>query len=94
MNNPSNEVINLSLTKKQCNTIIEALLFSASTDICSDWQPENMKTAVDIVETIHEKMNSEIDIKNVYVFKNDDYHDEITENIVKTLKGVIREESM
>ena len=52
MNNPSNEVINLSLTKKQCNTIIEALLFSASTDICSDWQPENMKTAVDINATL------------------------------------------
>ena len=91
-NTSSNEIIELSLTKKQCNAILEALLFSSSVDICSDWKEKQSKLAINTVKDINKQLKNDINLENIYLFKNEQYHDTITEDIVKELSGFIREE--
>lgn len=71
-----------SLSPEELKIILESLLFSSSTAVCSDWYKENTKISFDIAKKIRQ-MFPEIIVDNVYIHKNKPLLDEYSEELIK-----------
>ena len=61
--------ITLSLTTKEWNYIIEALLFSGCSDICADWKDEESKELLDIAIKIKNNTSYKFKLNNLKLWE-------------------------
>ena len=81
----TNETYNLSsLSKEELQNIIESLLFSASTAICSDWFKQNTNISFELAKKLRTKF-PEIITENIVLheFKKGQPVDEYSKEILK-----------
>jgi hypothetical protein len=75
-----------SLSKEDIASILEALLFSSSTDVCATWYKEESLKSFEVAKKIR-LMFPEIILENVYMYNdeilNNEYHDAHSEDILK-----------
>jgi hypothetical protein len=81
-----------SLSKDEVAIILEALLFSSSTDVCADWYKEDVLLAYKVAEKIR-KFFPEITLKNVYLYEAEDtvFHDEHSYNIKQIFPEILKD---
>ena len=69
--------IKLTLTKDQANSVVEALLFSMSADVCSEWKTRHLNTAYIVAKKIVEieegktKLEQNYSLEKIYIFDID-----------------------
>jgi hypothetical protein len=73
--------IQLNLTKEQLKIVLESLLFHSSVDINSRWCKDECDLSYDLAKNIRQK-HPKILTENVYIFKEDSLHDDISKKIV------------
>lgn len=73
-----------NLSKEDITTLMEALLFSSSTDVCADWYKENSLKCFEIAKKIRNEFPDFV-LENVYIYESSNFgfHDEHTEDILK-----------
>jgi hypothetical protein len=83
-----------SLTKEEVTSILEALLFGSSVDICATWYKENAVQMLDIAKKIR-KNYPDVLLENVYLYENKEaeYNDNHT-NEINNLFPEIRKEKI
>jgi hypothetical protein len=65
----------LNLTTEEKQLIIEALLFSSSAEVCSEWTPKHNQDMVMLAKKLN---NPEINLTNIYLFDPSSADDKAT----------------
>jgi hypothetical protein len=78
-----------SLSKEEIAIILEALLFSSSTDVCSSWYKEDSLKSFEVAKKIRQSF-PEITLENVYLYEGNEikFHDEHSEDILKIFPDI------
>lgn len=77
-----------NLTKDQYRLIIEALLFSASSDTNASWYAEEDQTFMEMAVQLRQK-HPEVLLKDVFILEDGVYHDEFTKTIMENFPEII-----
>ena len=83
---------NLQLTKKEINLILECLLFSSSVNIGSDWIEEDFLSMIDAAKKLKKHLLNQVDLKNLVLYKEENYEDSWTEELRKEFGKYIQQE--
>jgi hypothetical protein len=70
-----------NLTEEQYRLILESILFSASTSVNSRWYMDNETVLMDIGLSLRKK-NPNVLTKNIYILKDEEYHDVFSKKII------------
>jgi hypothetical protein len=70
-----------NLTEEQYRLILESILFSASTSVNARWYMDAETTLMDIGLSLRKK-NPNVLTKNVYILKDEEYHDVFSKKII------------
>lgn len=77
----------VSFSLEESQLIVEALLFTANTDVCSDHTSVHRTRMIDLAKNIYTKFNNPA-IKNIYVFKDEVGDDDTTPLIIETFSNI------
>ena len=77
-----------NLTEEQLRLIIEALLFSASTTVNARWYSEEDETLKNMALNLRKEF-PEVLMKNIFILKEKEYHDQFAENIVDYFPEIV-----
>lgn len=82
----------MKLTNEEISLAIEALLFSASADMCAEWKPEHSVSMIEVAKKLNYMAKNDIEMKNIYLFgKQSLFEDKDTaKNIRKNFKIKVR----
>lgn len=75
--------MNLNLSEKEINHVIEALLFSSSVSVGADWHKEDCESMLQIALTLKEVVQDKMVLENINFYKEDDYEDSCSEKILE-----------
>lgn len=89
IDNNKNSSINLSFDTKQVNRIIEALLFSSSINIGAEWAEEDYKVMIDLAKELKQACNNDVTLNRICFYKEKNYEDNWTEDILTNFKKYI-----
>lgn len=89
-------MINLQISEKQAQYIIESLLFSSGCDVCSDWDKNDIDEMIETASLIR-KQNNSIKIENIFVHNpllsdNNEIFDSITTQILLKFPEILKED--
>jgi len=68
----------ISVDKEQLTRIVEALIFSACTEACADWTPEDERAMFDLARDLQDQYGETPSVSRVYIFEEDVYEQEHT----------------
>jgi hypothetical protein len=91
------ETINLKLTNRQANTLLQAALFSCTTDITADWKSEDLHELVQVSKLLESKIDDlDLEPLEMHFFKDcnqsdkpvfeDSYTNEILEHFGSNIR--------
>lgn len=73
----NNKKYNLSLTKRQVNQVIEALLFAGSINIGADWHDKDYEDLVDLAVCIKASLpKSALSLENLTLYVQEGFEDD------------------
>ena len=75
--------MNLNLSEKEINHVIEALLFSTSVSVGADWHKEDCEDMLQIALSLKEIIKDDLKIENINFYKEEDYEDTCSEKILE-----------
>jgi hypothetical protein len=78
----------LQLNTEEKQLLVEALLFTASCDVCSDHTPVHHKRMLDLAEKINDK---NIKLHNIYIYETGINDDIITEEVTRKIPNIPRQ---
>jgi hypothetical protein len=81
----------IPFSKDETNLIIECLLFSSSVNIGADWQEDDFLKMLTLAKKIKKNINK-IDLKNLMLYKEENYEDNWTEELCKEFGKDIQQE--
>jgi|LakMenEpi03Aug12_release.lakeMendotaPanAssembly.Ray.scaffolds.fasta_scaffold1735873_1 hypothetical protein len=74
--------INVELTCSELNSVIEALLFASSVNICADWETKQSEDFVDLAINLKNKIPaSNLSLKNITYYDDADLQESWTQKI-------------
>ena len=74
--------MNLNLSEKEINHVIEALLFSSSVSVGADWKKEDCESMLNIAIQLKNVLSDQLKLNNINFYKEDYYEDSCSENIL------------
>ncbi len=77
------QTMNLNLSEKEINHVIEALLFSSSVSVGADWHKEDCDSMLQIALSLKEIIKDDLKIENINFYKEEDYEDTCSEKILE-----------
>ena len=91
--------IKLTLTEEQANILIEALLFSSSTNISSEWSEEHNNIMVNLAINVKNKLSDDsLNLKNLTYYDDEELISDVSQVIqqnfeiecfqIKTLESI------
>jgi len=75
--------MNLTLTHQEINRTIEALLFASTVSVGADWHKEDCEAMLQVALYLKEQVGEQLEIKNINFYKEEDYEDDCSEQILE-----------
>ena len=89
-------MINLEISKKQAQYIIESLIFSSGCDVSSEWDKNDIDELLSLAFSIR-KQNTDIKLKNIYIHnpllsETNVFIDPMTSEIISKFPEILKED--
>lgn len=75
--------INNYLEKEELKYLLETLVFSIATDICSEWTDEDYDKMLSLIEKLSKAFDNKVKLDNVYLSKGAIFEDKKLVNKIK-----------
>jgi hypothetical protein len=85
--NKSSKDLTLSLSKKEINMLIEALLFSTSVNVGADWDEENIDNMIFLSKKLKTQLNDNSKLEHIVFYKEENYEDKWTQSVFDFFKN-------